>query len=133
MNHPAGLPRVNKKVIGLMKDEVAGRVIDEFCGNRAKSYCFTINGVCPNGGKKCKGIMKGVIKKHLTMEDYKNCVLGGVVKRTSQTTLRSRKHTIYTENVCKVALSPYDDKRVILDDGINTVPIGHTIKQTINK
>ena len=130
VNHPAGLPRVNKKVIGLMKDEAGGKVIDEFCGNRAKSYCFTIDGVSPNGGKKCKGIKKGVIKKHLTMDDYKNCVLGGVVKRTSQTTLRSRKHMIYTENVCKVALSPYDDKRVLLDNNINTVPIGYTIKQT---
>ena len=123
VNHPAGLPRVNKKVIGLMKDEVGGGVIDEFCGNRAKSYCFTV--LNRKTEKKCKGIKKGVIKKHLTMKDYKNCVLGGVVKRTSQTTLRSRKHTIYTENVCKVALSPYDDKRAILDDGINTVPIGH--------
>lgn len=57
-NHPAGLPRVNKKVIGLMKDEVKGKVITEFCGNRAKSYCFTVSG---EGKKRRKGVKKSVI------------------------------------------------------------------------
>ena len=28
--YPAGLPRVNKKVIGFMKDEASGRQIEEF-------------------------------------------------------------------------------------------------------
>ena len=124
-DHPSMLPRVNKKVIGMMKDECKGKVIDEFCSNRAKSYCYTIDGVSPRNGKKCKGVKKAVVKKHLTIEDYKNCVLSGVQKKIEQTTLRSRKHTIYTEHTRKLALSPYDDKRVILEDGISTLPIGH--------
>ena len=52
-DHLAGLPRVNKKVIGMMKDELKGETADEYCGNRSKSYSFTMNGgICK---KKCKG------------------------------------------------------------------------------
>jgi len=32
---------------------------------------------------------------------------------------------IYTEEVNKVALSPDDDKRVILENGIHTLAYGH--------
>ena len=38
---------------------------------------------------------------------------------------RSRKHDIYTETVNKVALSAKDDKRIICEDGIHTLAIGH--------
>ena len=39
--------------------------------------------------------------------------------------IRSDKHEIYTQTVNKVALSHNDDKRVILEDGINTLSHGH--------
>ena len=32
---------------------------------------------------------------------------------------------MFTEKINKVALSPKDDKRVILSDGVRTLPIGH--------
>ncbi|CAB3977325.1 Hypothetical predicted protein [Paramuricea clavata] len=41
------------------------------------------------------------------------------------TTLRSHNHTVYTERQVKVALSPDDDKRYILDDKIRTLALGH--------
>ena len=124
-DHPAGLPRVNKKVKGKMKDEQKGRTITEFCGNRAKFYTFTVDdypGMCDkkfcdrsckkkecvgNGGKKCKGIKKSVVKKELIIEDYKDCVLGGKRKSLEQTNFRGHKHEMFTERVRKVALSPY--------------------------
>ena len=91
-DHPAGLPQVNKKVIGLMKDEACRRQIEEFVGLRSKLYAFKIHsyntmcndvncaGTCGKpgcvgrGGKKCKGIKKCVVKKQLDIEDYKDCV-----------------------------------------------------------
>ena len=138
-DHPAGLPRVNKKVIGMMKDELKGRTITQFCGNRAKSYTFTVDsypemcgkkfcdGSCKekecvgNDGKKCKGIKKSVVNKGLAIDHYKDCVLGGKGKIMEQTNFRSHKHEMFTERVRKVALSSV----VVLDDGIRTLPIGH--------
>jgi len=32
---------------------------------------------------------------------------------------------VYTEEVNKVALSPKDDKRVIMEDGVHTLAYGH--------
>ena len=64
------------------------------------------------------------MKKELTIEDYKECVLGGTEKTLEQVNFRSHKHEMFTERIRKVALSPYDDKRVALDDGVRTLPIG---------
>ena len=42
-NHPSGiLTRVNKKAIGMFKDEVAGRQITHFVGLRQKLYSFKV-------------------------------------------------------------------------------------------
>jgi len=38
--------------------------------------------------------------------------------------IRSCLHDVYTEEVNKVALSPKDDKRVIMEDGIHTLACG---------
>ena len=39
--------------------------------------------------------------------------------------IRSHHHEIYSEEINKVALSPNDDKRIILSDGISTLAHGH--------
>ena len=51
----------NKKVIGLMKDELGGKIITEFVTLRPKTYSFLID----NGkeDKKAKGTKKCVIKR----------------------------------------------------------------------
>ena len=39
--------------------------------------------------------------------------------------IQPHKHDIYTEEMNKVALSAEDDKRIIQEDGINTLAYGH--------
>ena len=79
--------------------------------------------------KKCKGIKKCVIKKTLTFEDYKNCLLnpplGGTNVYRSQLMFRLSKHEVHTIEVNKVALNRDDDKRISKKDGISTLACGH--------
>ena len=62
----------NKKIINLMKDELGGKIIKEFAGLWAKTYCNLIDEVSED--KKAKGIIKYVTKRKLKFEDYKNCL-----------------------------------------------------------
>ena len=124
-NHPSGIPTgINKKVLGKMKDEAAGKIIKEFVGLRAKLYSFVMD----DGGeeiKKCKGIKKQVVQSSISHEDYKTCLLTGKELLRKQNILRSYNHEVYTEEVNKVALSAMDDKRYILKDGVHTLAWGH--------
>ena len=123
-DHPAHLPKVNKKVIGMFKDELNGKNVLEFCGTGAKSYAYSIY-EDNETKKKCKGTKKAFVKRELDIEDYKNCVLNEKRKSVKQTQFRSYEHDVFTERITKIALSPYDDKRVISPDGIKTLPIDH--------
>ena len=123
-NHPSGIPTgCNKKVLGKFKDETGGGCIVEFAALRAKLYSFKMDN--EEETKKCKGIKTGVIEKSITHEDYKTCLFERKEQRRQMNVLRSYNHTIYTETINKVALSPFDDKRYILEDNINTLAWGH--------
>lgn len=114
--------RVNKKVIGMMKDETAGKEITEFVGLRAKLYAYKVG---EEVGKKCKGIKKAVVESSISFEDYKDCLFIGEPIMRKMNVIRSHQHEIYTETVNKVALSRDDDKRNISLDCINTKAHGY--------
>ena len=66
--------RLNKKVIGLMKDELGGEIMTEFVTLRPKMYAYKTGSI---ESKKCKGIKKCVVRATISFEDYKNCLLSG--------------------------------------------------------
>lgn len=113
---------INKKVIGMFKDEAGGKQIEEFVGLRAKLYSYRMDG---EDHKKCKGVKKYVVKKRITHDDYKDCLLTKREQLRKMNVFRSCHHDIYSMEVNKIALSADDDKRVILDDGIHTLAYGH--------
>ena len=123
-NHPSGIPTgINKKVLGMFKDEAAGKRIKEFVGLRAKLYSFIMGDGKEN--KRCKGVKKQVVESSITHEDYKTCLRTGKEQLRKQNILRSYEHEVFTEEVNKIALSALDDKRHILSDGIHTLAWGH--------
>ena len=117
---PVGL---NKKVIGLMKNELGGKIMTEFVALRPKLYSYRkLDG---SEDMKCKGIKKCVVKKTLTFEDYKTCLFNDSTQYRSQLMFRSAKHEIHTIEVNKVALNRDDDKRISKKDRISTFARGH--------
>ena len=114
----------NKKVIGLMKDELGGEIITEFIALRPKTYSYLTDN--DKIDKKTKGTKKCIIKKMIKFDDYKKCLLNDKVILKSQKRFISNKHDVYTENVNKIALSNDDDKRIISSDKITSYPYGYT-------
>ena len=111
----------NKKVIGLMKDELGGDIMTEFVTLRPKMYAYKVGDW---ESKKCKGIKKCVVRNTISFEDYKNCLLGGNPSYRSQLMFRSLKQEVRVLEVNKLALSRDDDKRIMVD-GIHSLARGH--------
>ena len=120
----------NKKVIGLMKDELGGKIITEFVTLRLKTYSYLTDDGKEN--KKAKGTKKCVIKRMIKFNDYKNCLLKDKVLLKSQQRFISKKHDVYTEDINKVALSNNDDKRIVSSDKITSYLYGYKDKKHIN-
>ena len=117
---PIGL---NKKFIGLMKNELGGKIMTEFVALRPKLYSYKkLDGW---EDKKCKGIKKCVVKKTLTFEDYNACLFNDSAEYRSQLMFRLAKHEVHTIEVNKVTLNRDDDKRISRKDGISTFARGH--------
>ena len=120
----------NKKVIGLMKDELGGKIITEFVTLRPKTYLYSTDD--DKEDKKAKGTKKCVIKRMIKFNDYKNCLLKDKVLLKSQQRFISKKHDVYTEDISKIALSNDDDKRIVSSDKIMGYPYGYKGKKHIN-
>ena len=116
---PIGL---NKKVIGLMKDELGGKIMTEFVALIPTLYSYRkLDG---SKDKKCKGMKKCIVKETLTFEDYKTCLFSDSTEYRSQLMFRSAKHEVHTIEVNKVSLNRDDDKRTPRKDGISTFARG---------
>ena len=131
-NYEADRPlstRKNKKVIGLIKDELGGRIIPEFVALRPKCYSYLTDD-CKED-KKAKGTKKCVIKRMIKFNDYKNCLLNGEVVLKSQQRFKSKGQDVYTENINKIALSSNDEKRLMAPDKITSYPCGYKGKNAL--
>lgn len=116
------LPLLNKKVPGLFKDEMGGRLIKEFVGLRSKLYCIkTADNIIV---KKAKGV-KSCVVRDFTISDYEKTLFQGDVVRKVNVLFKTIKHTIFTQSINKIALSNDDDKRLISQDKISTRAWGH--------
>ena len=100
----------NKKVPGLFKDELGGKIITEVVALRPKTYVYLMDDGSDH--KKAKGTKRCVIKQKLMFESYKGCLSNNKTVYRSQEIFRSYYHDVYIEEVNKIALSSNDDKRL---------------------
>ena len=114
----------NKKVIGLMKDELGGEIITVFIALRPKIYSYLTNN--DKIDKKAKGTKKCIIKKMIKFDDYKKCLLNDKVILKSQQRFISTKHDAYTEKVNEITLSNDDDERIVSSNKITSYSYGYT-------
>ena len=63
----------NKKVIGLMKDELGGKIVTEFVTLRPKTSPYLTDDCIED--KKAKGTKKCVLERMIRFNDYKSCLL----------------------------------------------------------
>ena len=121
---------INKKVIGKMSDEKPGDIISEVVALKPKmysiktqSYWYPSIDPYPTT-KRAKGIPK-VAQKRMTFDDYLHILKTSSTSTTKFRSIRSIKHVNKTLEFKKRALSAFDDKKFILDDGICTLSYGH--------
>ena len=115
----------NEKVIGLMRDDLGGKIMTEFVvALRAKMYAYRkIDKEVEK--KRCKGTKKCVVSEGLTFDDYKTCLFDGETVYRGQRLFENKRHEVYTANKHKIALHRDDDKRLVRADVITTLARGY--------
>ena len=121
----------NKKVPGLFKDELEGKIITEVVALRPKTYAYLMDDGSDH--KKAKGTKKCLIKQKPLFESYKDCLFNNKTVYRSRERFKRYFHDVYTEEVNKIALSSDDDKRLQTSDRITTYPYGTSEIMMINK
>ena len=79
------------------------------------------------GGKEkktAKGISRSAAK-NLVYQMYKHALFNRQSTKTRVKMIRSIDHQIYSMVQDKIGLSPYDDKRYLLEDGCNSTAHRH--------
>ena len=95
-----------------MKDEYGGVIIDEFIGLKSKMY--SMNKTDDNESSSAKEV--NIATEFNEFKDVNKKIIRHKMKR-----IQAKKHKIGTYEINKISLSCFDDKRYLLDDGVNTL------------
>ena len=102
----------NKKVIGKMKDEYGGVIIDQFIGLKSKMY--SIKKIDGSESSTAKGVNIAT-----EFNEFKDVLFNKKIIRHKMKRIQAKNHKIGTYEIDKISLSCFDDKRYVLDDGIH--------------
>ena len=108
----------NTKVIGKMKDEFKGKTINEFVVLKSKMY--SLISVDNEEVTKAKGVNKKIRHKEFVDILFNKKVIIHNMKR-----IQSKLHRFGSYSVCKISLSCFNDKRYILESGVNNLAYFH--------
>ena len=127
----------NKKVPRKFSDKKPLEIIKEVVALKPKMYSIITKKLKPCAedhvcSSKCqeghystaKGVTK-VAQRSCTHQTYKDVLLTRSTTRVVNNSIRIDDHKLYSVKINKRGLSAYDDKKYILDCGINTLSYGH--------
>ena len=106
----------NKKIIGLFKDELGGKIMKEFVGFRAKTYAYLMDDNSEH--KKAKGTKTSVIKRDLLLKNYKDFLFNDKIILKSQQRYKNLNQvfTTYLYGMKRISsMRKWDDKWNIND------------------
>ena len=111
----------------MFKDELGGKIMEEFSVLRAKTYAYLMAN--DSEKKKAKGTKKCIIKRRMMFENYKDSLFNNNTILRSQLRFKSDLHNVYVYKnkvyeVNKIVLNSNDDKRLQTFDRVTTYPYG---------
>ena len=110
----------NKLVIGKMKDETGGVVIEEVVGLKPKMYSFLVEN---SEHKKAKGMNENVAAT-ISHNEYKEVLLSNKCVRHSMNRIQIKDHRVGAYEINQVSLSCFDDKLHIQNNGYDGLALG---------
>ena len=101
-----------------MKDEFKEVPISEFIGLKSKMY--SLISVDDEEVRKAKGV-----NKKIRCKEFLDDLFNRKVIRNNMNGIQSKLHRVGTYHVYQISLSCFDNKRYVLDDGVNTLAYFH--------
>ncbi|VEN38391.1 unnamed protein product [Callosobruchus maculatus] len=98
------------------------QINDDKKGITNEKYCHLSNFAI---SKKVKGVKKCVAQHDITFDDYVECLEKWKEKYVKQNLIQFKRHEIHSATQKKVALSRYDDKRILTPGSVEKLPWGH--------
>ena len=95
-----------------------GVIIDQFIGLKSKTY--SIKKIDVSEYSTTKGV--NIVTE---FNEFKDVLFNKKVIRHKMKKMQAKKHKIGTYEIDKISLSCFDDKRYVLDDGVNTLAYFH--------
>ena len=108
----------NKKVVGKIKDEYGRLLILKFIGLKSKMYSI----LDENNNEKCTNKGKNAF---IEFQEFYDILSQKKIFRNTMRGIKSKNDNLRTYEWNKTSLSCFDDKRYILNDGINTLAYEH--------
>ena len=96
----------NKNVIGKMKDEFGGVIVDEFGGLKSKMY--SIEEIDGKEYNTAKGV--SIVTE---LKKFKDVLFNEKIIRHKMKRIQSKKHKLGTYEIDKISLSCFDNKRCV--------------------
>ena len=128
-----------RKVPGMFSDEKPDQIIMEAIALKPKMYSLKTRVLkckntdpehmceeaCKFGNTIVAKAITATAKKSISHDDYRTVLESRGTTITTVKSIRSYQHQLHTISVSKRGLSCFDDKKYILDNGVETLSYGH--------